>query len=88
MTATCVVKEQRMDKAMLDELVFHATDALAVEMSYTDIASYIKKHMTASYTGVWHVVVGRNFCGSFTHQENNAAYLYFGQTGILCYRTV
>ncbi len=79
----------------------------ATEMTYTAIASHIKKHMTNSHTGVyvtwrtfmlaralttlcrsWHVIVGRNFCGSLTHQENNAAYLYFGQTGVLCFRTV
>ena len=88
MTATCVVKEQRMDKGMLDELIFHATEAMASEMNYSDIASYIKKQMTNSHTGVWHCIVGRGFCSSITHQENNAAYLYFGQIGVLCYRTV
>lgn len=77
-----------MEKEMLDELVFHATEAMAVEMNYTNIATHIKRQMTTSYQGVWHVVLGRNFCGSFTHQQNNAAYLYFGQTGILCFRTV
>mmetsp|Transcript_4538 Transcript_4538/g.6754 ORF Transcript_4538/g.6754 Transcript_4538/m.6754 type:complete len:89 (+) Transcript_4538:306-572(+) len=88
MTASCVIKDSRMEKSMLDELVFHANEALSVEMNYTNIASYIKNRMSSSHTGVWHVIVGRNFCGSFTHQKNNAAYLYFGQTGILCYRTV
>jgi hypothetical protein len=28
MTASCVVKEQRMDKAMLEELVQHASEAM------------------------------------------------------------
>jgi len=30
MTATCVVKEQRMDKPMLDELIYHASEAMYV----------------------------------------------------------
>lgn len=85
---SCVVKEQRMEKGMLDELIFHATEAVSSEMDYTDVASHIKRQMTASYTGVWHVIVGRNFSGSFTHQENNSAYLHIGQTGICCFRTV
>jgi hypothetical protein len=28
MTASCVVKEQRMDKAMLEELILHASEAM------------------------------------------------------------
>jgi len=86
--ASYVVKEQCMDKMMLDELILRASEAIETEMTYTAIASYIKRYMTATYTGVWHVIVGRSFSGSFTHQEENAAYIYFGQTGILCFRTV
>jgi len=77
-----------MSKEMMDELIGYAQNAVATELTYTDIASTIKAEMTKTFTGVWHVVVGSNFGSSFTHQEKNSAYFYIGQTGIVCFRTV
>ena len=36
----------------------------------------------------WHVIVGLNFGGFVTFQEENYVYLYYGQMGYLIFATV
>lgn len=50
-------------------------------------AKYIKKEFDATYGGVWHVVVGRNFGSFVVHQSRSFIYFYLGQIAVLIFKS-
>ena len=51
------------------------------------LAKKIKKEFDASYGGVWHCIVGRNFGSFVVHQSRTFIYFYLGQTAVLLFKS-
>jgi hypothetical protein len=51
------------------------------------LAKCIKKEFDATYGGVWHCVVGRNFGSFVVHQSRTFVYFYLGQTAVLLFKS-
>jgi dynein light chain LC8-type len=51
------------------------------------MAKYIKKDFDATYGGVWHCVVGRNFGSFVVHQSRTFVYFYLGQIAVLLFKS-
>ena len=46
----------------------------------------VKDAMDAQWGGNWHVVVGKNFGSSVTHETKKFVYFYLGETAIMMYK--
>lgn len=51
------------------------------------MARYIKKEFDATYGGVWHCCVGRNFGSLVTHTSRTFIYFYLGQLAVLLFKS-
>ena len=51
------------------------------------MAKYIKKEFDATYGGVWHCIVGRNFGSLVTHTSRTFIYFYLGQLAVLLFKS-
>lgn len=51
------------------------------------MARHIKKEFDASYGGVWHCVVGRNFGSLVTHTSRTFIYFYLGPLAVLLFKS-
>ena len=52
------------------------------------MAKVIKKEFDATYGGVWHCVVGRNFGSLVTHETKTFIYFYLGQVAVRTTQTM
>lgn len=55
--------------------------------SANDIANELKKSLDEALGGPWHVVVGKSFATSVSHEKNGFAYVYIGNFAIICFKT-
>jgi dynein light chain LC8-type len=53
-----------------------------------DIATAVKKKCDAELTGTWHVVVGRNFGCSITHDTKYVLFFQFDQIHLLVFKSL
>jgi dynein light chain LC8-type len=65
---------------MCEKAILKVNEALDKFQIEKDIATYIKKKCDEEFTGTWHVVVGRNFGCSITHETK---YVLFFQIDLM-----
>mmetsp|Transcript_7113 Transcript_7113/g.17666 ORF Transcript_7113/g.17666 Transcript_7113/m.17666 type:complete len:116 (-) Transcript_7113:230-577(-) len=54
--------------------------------SFCEVAQYIKKEFDKTYSGAWHVLVGKHFGAWVTHEAHKLMYFHIGQVAFLIYR--
>ena len=69
----------------------HAVDAVAFAFQQRrvldDIAEIIKTEFDQMYLPTWHCIVGRGMGAYVAHQSKCFIYMYWGEVGILLWRT-
>ena len=86
-TEYAVVKNAEMS----EEMQQHAVDCVAFAFQQRrildDIAEIIKTEFDTMYLTTWHCIVGRGMGGFVTHQAKCFIFLYWGEVGVLLWRT-
>ena len=76
---------------MSDKMMQHAVDCVAFAFQQRrvldDIAEIIKTEFDTMYLPSWHCVVGRGMGSYVTHQSKCFLFMYWGEVGILLWRT-
>ncbi|CAI2384877.1 unnamed protein product [Moneuplotes crassus] len=76
---------------MAEEMQQHAVDCAAYafkEKRYLkDVASIIKNEFDVMYNPTWHCIVGRSFGSEVTHTLKHFVYFYWGEVGVLLFKT-
>ena len=54
---------------------------------HNTVARVLKKEFDASYGGVWHCVVGKNFGSFVVHDTGGFVYFYLGPVAVLLFRS-
>ena len=76
---------------MIIEMQQHAVDWAAYafkEKRYLkEVASILKNEFDIMYNPTWHWIVGRSFGSEVSHSISNFIYLYWGEVGVLLWKT-
>ncbi|CAH8441726.1 unnamed protein product [Heterobilharzia americana] len=64
-----------------------ASEALVMEPTWSGIAGFIKKAFDKKYSTSWHCVVGKHFCGSFSHEMGDFIHFSIDDVIILLFRS-
>lgn len=90
-----VIKQKEMEDEMMYNIECWARETFfepRLKMKdEIDIANYIKDRLDDKYKDrdlCWHVIVGKNFGGCVSFQEQIYCYFYMGQTGFMIFATV
>jgi len=74
------ISKAQIPQEMCEKAILKVNEALDKFQIEKDIATYIKKKCDEEFTGTWHVVVGRNFGCSITHETK---YVLFFQIDLI-----
>ena len=67
-----------MDESMKKFAIDNAERCLENANNELLVANYMKQCFEKTYQGVWHCIVGRNFSGFVTHEQNKYIFFYIG----------
>ena len=76
-----------MPEKMQQHAVDCAAHAFQEKRILDDIAQIIKTEFDIMYDPTWHVIVGRGFGSYCTHQAKNYIFFYWGEVGVLLWKT-
>lgn len=86
-TQYSVVKFADMSEAMQQHAVDCVAFAFQQKKVLDDIAEIIKTEFDTMYLPTWHCIVGRGMGSYVTHQSKCFIFMYWGEVGILLWRT-
>mmetsp|Transcript_38960 Transcript_38960/g.28814 ORF Transcript_38960/g.28814 Transcript_38960/m.28814 type:complete len:94 (+) Transcript_38960:13-294(+) len=86
-TIEVTVKNVDMEEAMVEDVKKIAVEAVKRYNIDKDIASYIRREFEKKYNPTWHVIVGRNFSSSVTHEAKHFVYFYVEQVAVLLFKS-
>ena len=86
-TEYAVVKSCDMDERMQQHAVDCVAFAFQQRRVLDDIAEIIKTEFDTMHLPTWHCVVGRGMGSYVTHQNKCFIFLYWGEVGVLLWRT-
>ena len=86
-TAYAVIKFADMNESMQQHAVDCVAYAFGQKRVLDDIAEIIKTEFDTMYLPTWHCIVGRGMGSYVTHQSKSFIMLYWGEVGILLWRT-
>lgn len=86
-TGYAVVKHVDMSERMQQHAVDCIAYAFGEKTVLDDIAQIIKTEFDTMYDPTWHCIVGRSFGSYQTHQSNNYIFMYWGDVGVLLFKT-
>ena len=75
-----------------DETKTHIVDILSSlynehKTQPSQLATAIKTKLDEEMGSPWHVIVGKSFCSSISHEPKGFIYLYIENYAILCFKT-
>ncbi|CAH8474481.1 hypothetical protein MS3_00001803 [Schistosoma haematobium] len=65
-----------------------ATEAITMDSDFSSIAHFIKRNFDRKYTNTWQCVVGKHFCGSFTHETGDFIHFKLEDLTFLLFRSI
>ncbi|TNN11922.1 Dynein light chain [Schistosoma japonicum] len=65
-----------------------ASEAIVMDVEWSNIAYFIKRSFDRKYENTWQCVVGKNFCGSFTHETGDFIHFKLEDLTFLLFRSV
>jgi len=68
------------------EIIAMAVDKFQNSKNYEAAAQLVKNTMDKKFGLSWHCVIGEGFGFNVTCQQSHLLHVYYGQTGILCYK--
>ncbi len=68
------------------EIISMAVDKFQSTKNYEAAAQMVKNNMDKKFGVSWHCVIGEGFGFNVTCQQSHLLHVYYGQTGILCYK--
>ena len=86
-TEYAVVKFADMSEKMQQHAVDCANHAFKEKRILDDIAQILKTEFDTMYNPTWSCIVGRGFGSYVTHQSKNFIFFYWGEVGVLLWKT-
>jgi dynein light chain LC8-type len=86
-TEYAVVKFADMSEKMQQHAVDCASYAFKEKRILDDIAQILKTEFDTMYNPTWNCIVGRGFGSYVTHQSKNFIFFYWGEVGVLLWKT-
>ena len=86
-TEFAVVKFADMAEGMQQHAVDCANYAFQQKRVLDDIAQILKTEFDTMYNPTWHCIVGRSFGSYQTHQSKHYIFFYWGEVGVLLWKT-
>ncbi|CAH8476363.1 unnamed protein product [Schistosoma rodhaini] len=65
-----------------------ASEAINMDSDLSSIAHFIKRNFDRKYKTTWQCVVGKNFCGSFTHETGDFIHFKLENLTFLLFRSI
>jgi dynein light chain LC8-type len=53
----------------------------------SEFAKQLKSDLDETFGGPWHVIIGKSFSSSISHEKNGFAYFYIDNLAFLCFKT-
>eukprot|EP01031_Cornospumella_fuschlensis_P040336 gene40336-49156_t len=75
-------------KDRVNTIVSQLNEALDKFTIEKDVATYVKKKCDEQLGGTWHVVVGRNFGCSITHDTKHVLFVQLEQMHVLVFKSL
>ncbi|ODQ47769.1 hypothetical protein PICMEDRAFT_15668 [Pichia membranifaciens NRRL Y-2026] len=87
-TSAPIVKSADMEQEQQTEALEIASTLYAeLKSKQSELASALKGKLDETFGGPWHVVVGKSFSSSVSHEKNGFIYFYIENLAFLCFRT-
>ncbi|CAH8442047.1 unnamed protein product [Schistosoma turkestanicum] len=81
------VIKSAMPEALEEFAAQVASEAIVMDTDMSGIAHFIKRNFDRKYKTTWQCVVGKNFCGSFTHEPDDFIHFKLEDLTFLVFRT-
>ncbi|CAH8449307.1 unnamed protein product [Heterobilharzia americana] len=85
---TAMIKDADMNRAMQEDAVYIAANAIDEHDSEQEIARYIKTEFDHKHQPYWHCIVGGTFSSFVSHEANKFIYFFLGNRSILLYKSI
>ncbi|GFH51384.1 Dynein light chain 4, axonemal [Chaetoceros tenuissimus] len=69
------------------EIITMAIDKHQAKKNYESAAQMIKNTMDKKFGSTWHCIIGEGFGFDVTCQRKYLLHIYYGCTGVLCYKS-
>ncbi|TID30580.1 hypothetical protein CANINC_000825 [Pichia inconspicua] len=54
----------------------------------SELATEVKKYLDEKLGSPWHIIIGKSFASSISHEKNGFIYFYVDNLAVLCFKTI